>query len=88
MISYLVVLENDAFDVTAGDGAFQITGAPAGRWVLNAWRPGSKRVSREIEVRAGEETRIELELREAEKIPPHRRKDGTPYPPPGYEQER
>jgi plastocyanin len=82
MISYVVVLENDAFAVTARDGSFAIESAPPGRWTLNAWLPGSRRESREVEIRAGETVRAELELRDPEKVLPHRRKDGTPYPPP------
>jgi hypothetical protein len=35
-----------------------------------------------VEIRAGETVRAELELRDPEKVLPHRRKDGTPYPPP------
>lgn len=82
MISYVVVLENDAFALTGSDGAFAIAGAPPGRWTLNAWLPGSRRGSVEVEIRPGETARADLELRDPEKVQPHRRKDGTPYPPP------
>jgi len=87
MIAYVVVLENDAYAVTDADGRFAIEGAPPGRHVLHAWTPGAERVSREIEVRPGAATEVALEL-VAGRIPPHRRKDGTPYPRPGLEAER
>jgi plastocyanin len=87
MIAYVVVLENDAFAVSDADGRFAIEGAPAGRHVLHAWTPGAQRVSREVEVRAGAATELSLEL-VAGRIPPHRRKDGSEYPRPGYEAER
>jgi plastocyanin len=87
MISYLVVLENDAFALTGADGRFAIENAPAGRVTLNAWAPGAERVSRELELRAGGALELELSL-VAGAIPPHKRKDGSDYPRPGLEAER
>jgi len=82
MISYVVVLENDAFSVTAQDGSFLIPNVPAGRRTLNAWMPGAQRTFQEVEVRVGEESRATLDLVESEKLPPHKRKDGSDYPKP------
>lgn len=87
MIAYVVVLENDAFSLTDADGRFAIEGAPPGRHVLHAWTPGAERASWEVEVRPGEATELALEL-VVGRIPPHRRKDGSDYPRPGYEAER
>ncbi len=82
MISYVVVLENDAFTVTAADGTFVISNVPAGRLTLNAWTPGAQRTSEDVEIRTGEETRAALDLVQSEKIAPHKRKDGSDYPRP------
>jgi len=82
MISYVVVLENDAFAVTDADGSFVISNVPAGRFTLNAWMPGAQRASQEVEIRPGEEARAALDLVESEKIPAHKRKDGSDYPRP------
>jgi plastocyanin len=82
MIAYVVVLENDAFAVTAADGSFVIPNVPAGRLTLNAWMPGAQRISEDVEVHAGEETRTALDLVQSEKIAPHKRKDGSDYPKP------
>lgn len=87
MIAYVVVLENDAFALTDAEGRFQIARAPPGRHALQAWAPGAERVSQEVEVRSGEVTRVSLELM-AGKIAPHKRKDGSDYPRPGFEAER
>ena len=87
MIAYVVVLENDAFALSDEAGRFRIARAPAGRHALNAWMPGAERVSREVEVRPGEVTKLSLELLTG-RIPPHKRKDGSDYPRPGFEAER
>lgn len=80
MISYVAVLENDAFATTDASGEFEIRGAPPGRVVLHAWIPGAERVSREIELHEGQPAVLELELRSLEKVRPHKRKDGSEYP--------
>jgi hypothetical protein len=83
MISYVVVLENRAFAVTGEDGAFELRGVRAGKLALNGWMPGAQRVTREVSLDAGGEAVIDLEVEQTQTIPPHMRKDGTPYPPPG-----
>ena len=50
MISYVVVLEHRAFQVTGEDGAFELRGVRPGKVALNAWMPGAQRVSRELEL--------------------------------------
>jgi plastocyanin len=87
MIAYVVVLENDAFALSDAAGRFRIAGVPPGLRAVHAWTPGAERVSRELEVRAGEVSRLSLEL-VAGRIPPHKRKDGSDYPRPGFEAER
>src|SRR5262245_20331570 len=81
MISYVVVLENRAFAVTGEDGAFALRGVRPGKLALNAWMPGAQRVTREIELAPGAALKLDLELSQTQTIPPHLRKDGTPYPP-------
>jgi plastocyanin len=80
MISFVVVLENSAFAETGKDGKFTIPNVPPGKYTINAWKPKAQRVSAEIEVLSGQETVANLELKETEKIPPHKRKDGSDYP--------
>jgi hypothetical protein len=47
--------------------------------------PGAQRVTREVDVAAGGEVELELAVEQTQAIPPHLRKDGTPYPPKPYE---
>ena len=82
MISYVVVLENDAFAVTGEDGAFELRGVRAGPIALNAWLPGAQRVTKQLELAPDAEATVELQLAQTQTVPPHMRKDGTPYPPP------
>jgi plastocyanin len=80
MLSYVVVLENDAYQTTGEDGSFAIENLPAGELVVNAWLPGAQRASQAVVVEPGRPVEIQLELRQTEKIRPHKRKDGSDYP--------
>jgi plastocyanin len=80
MLSYVAVLENDAFVVTGKDGRFEIGGLPSGALVLNAWAPGATRVSQPIDVTPGGVVEAALTVRKTEKVGPHKRKDGSDYP--------
>jgi hypothetical protein len=82
MLSYVVVLENDAFAVTAKDGRFAIDALPAASdLLLNAWLPGAKRVSQPLRVESGQTLDVALRVEQSERIAPHKRKDGSSYPP-------
>ncbi len=81
MITYVVVLENNAYAMTDKDGTFQIGNVPPGTYNINAWLPQAKRVSQEIVVQPGQKTEIHLEIEEVLKMKPHNRKDGSEYPP-------
>jgi plastocyanin len=83
MLSYVVVLENDAYAVTEADGRFAIDGIPLGTdLTLNAWAPGAKRVSQPLRVDSQPGAEVQLRIEQTEGIAPHKRKDGSDYPPP------
>ena len=83
MLSYVVVLENDAYSVTEADGRFAIDGIPLGTdLTLNAWAPGAKRVSQPLRVDSQPGAEVQLRIEQTEGIAPHKRKDGSDYPPP------
>ncbi len=82
MLSYVVVLENGAYAVTSTDGRFAIDGLPADAdLTLNAWIPGAERVSQPLRVAKGEAREVALRVEQSERVKPHRRKDGSVYPP-------
>lgn len=81
MLTYVVVLENNTYAMTDKDGTFQIRNIPPGTYNINAWLPQAKRVSQEIVVQPGQKTEIHLKIEEVLKMKPHKRKDGSEYPP-------
>ncbi|MFQ5687706.1 MAG: hypothetical protein ACE5GV_13710, partial [Candidatus Scalindua sp.] len=80
MLTYVVVLENNAYAITDKDGTFQIGNVPPGTYNANAWLPNAKRVSQEIIIQPGQKSEIRLEIKEILKVKPHKRKDGSEYP--------
>ncbi len=81
MLTYVVVLENTAYTLTDKDGTFRIKDLPPGTYTLNTWLLQAKRVSQEIVIQPSQEIEVHLELKEVLKMKPHKRKDGSDYPP-------
>jgi len=81
MLTYVVVLENNAYAMTDKEGAFQVENVPSGTYTVNAWLPHVKRVSQEILIQPGQDVEIHLDIKEILKMKPHPRKDGSDYPP-------
>ncbi|MBW2273989.1 MAG: hypothetical protein JRG96_12010 [Deltaproteobacteria bacterium] len=80
MLSYVVVLENEAFALSEPDGSFVIPDVPPGDWVAHAWIPGAQRTSQPVHIVPGGNAELQFELRQTEPIKPHHRKDGSNYP--------
>ncbi len=80
MITYVAVLENNAFGMTDQDGIFQIPDIPPGILKIHAWLPNSKRTTKEVLIKPGQQNVVDLEVRETIKAISHKRKDGSDYP--------
>jgi len=81
MLTYVIVLENNAYAMTDKEGAFQIGNVPSGTYTVNAWLPKAKHVSQKILIQPGQDVEAHLEIKEIIKMKPHTRKDGSDYPP-------
>jgi len=53
MVSYVGVVAHPYFGVSGGDGAFRITGVPAGRHAIRVWHERYGRLMKNVEVKAG-----------------------------------
>ena len=81
MLTYVIVLENNAYAMTDKEGDFQIGNVPSGTYTVNAWLPKAKHVSQKILIQPGQDVEAHLEIKEIIKMKPHTRKDGSDYPP-------
>lgn len=79
MVSRVLVLETDLYDMTDSAGRFRIDGVPPGTYPVIAWQAYGKPARGQVIVRAGQVSTLELKLEEGKKPKQHRRKDGTPY---------
>ena len=84
MIAYVVVLENNAYAMTHTDGTFQIRDVPSGAYTINVWLPNAERATRQVLIKPGQRSIINLEISETIKMIPHKRKDGSKYPMPEH----
>jgi len=62
MSASIMVFDHPFFAAPTENGAFEITGVPAGRYTIVGWHERVGERSRSIEVTAGEQTEIELAL--------------------------
>jgi hypothetical protein len=65
MESHVVVLQNSFFAVVGKDGAYEITGVPAGDYSVKAWYPSPKKLkakSAKATVTAGQATKLDFSL--------------------------
>lgn len=63
MSAYVVVIETPYVAQVARDGTYVLKDAPAGKYVVCAWREELKGQCREVTVRAGEMLPLDFELR-------------------------
>ena len=60
MRGLVMVLETPHFTVTKTDGAFRLTGLPAGRFKLKAWLSSTKTLEREVDLKGGAPLRVDF----------------------------
>lgn len=62
MLGWIVVMGQPYYAVTDEKGAFRIEGVPPGKHTLEVWHEMLGKVTREVEVKVGAETRVVFEL--------------------------
>jgi plastocyanin len=62
MSAFILVFAHRFFAVTQPDGAFQLPPVPAGTYMLAGWLEGEVRVTRQVVVRAGETSVVDLQV--------------------------
>ncbi|MBI3666942.1 MAG: carboxypeptidase regulatory-like domain-containing protein [Acidobacteria bacterium] len=63
MSAYVVVIETPYFAVTDPAGEYKIADVPPGSYVLKAWHESSKPKEQKVEVKEGNSTRVDFDLR-------------------------
>lgn len=85
MSAVVVALATPHFTITARDGSFQIKDVPPGLYKLEVWyelasAPELASVSRELEIRPGDNTLATITLHSSDTTHDHLNKYGEPYP--------
>jgi plastocyanin len=62
MSAFILVFAHGYFAATQPDGDFQLPAVPAGTYMLAGWYEGEVRVTRQIVVRAGETSAVDLQV--------------------------
>lgn len=62
MKAYIVVIDNAFFSKPAQDGTYAIAGIPPGTYKLRAWHEALGPVVRDVTIKAGEETTVDIDF--------------------------
>jgi plastocyanin len=62
MSGWIVVMGHPYFDVTGDNGGFKIENVPPGKHKVEVWHETLGKVTKEVEVKAGAETKVSFEL--------------------------
>ncbi len=63
MAGWVVVQEHPYYAVTDAEGSFRITNVPAGKHKIEVWHETLGKQTKEVEVKAGAETKVAFELK-------------------------
>jgi hypothetical protein len=63
MAGWVVVQEHPYYAVTDVEGSFRITNVPAGKHKVEVWHETLGKQTKEVEVKAGAETKVAFELK-------------------------
>ena len=63
MLGWVAVMPNPFFGVTGGDGTTKIENVPPGKYTVEAWHETLGKQSKEVEVKAGQATKVAIEMK-------------------------
>jgi plastocyanin len=89
MAANVVVVGDGAFTTSGADGRFELRGVPAGAFPLRVWHERGGEDERQVVVRAGGTTSVQVVL-DASRYKPvaHKNKHGRDYPPVALDDDR
>ncbi len=67
MNAWLIIQDNPYFSITDKNGNFQINDVPPGTFKVQVWQESLGKVTQEVTVKAGEETRVAFEMKQKKK---------------------
>lgn len=67
MNAWVIVQDNPYYAVTDENGNFKIEDVPPGTYTLEAWQESLGKITQEVTVKAGEETKADFELKQKKK---------------------
>lgn len=67
MNAWIIVQDNPYYAVTDANGSFQIGDVPPGTYTVQVWQESLGKVTQEVTVKAGEETKADFELKKKKK---------------------
>jgi plastocyanin len=62
MLGWIAVMPHPFFGVTDGNGATKIENVPAGKQTLEVWHETLGKMTKEVDVKAGQTTKVSLEM--------------------------
>lgn len=89
MLAYVVVVDGAVYAKTGADGTVRFDGLPAGSHPVRVWHEKSREWSGEAVIAPGTPATLSVALDASSwRDVPHRRKDGSEYPPPDDDENR
>jgi len=70
MQAWFLPVSNAHFDVSGGDGSFEITDVPAGKHKVLAWHPVAGNVTMDVEVEDGATVKVDFDIKKKNKFKP------------------
>jgi plastocyanin len=75
MTAWLIIQDNPYYAITDESGSFRIGDVPPGTYTVQAWQESLGKVTQEVTVKSGEETKADFELKKKKKRKRRKKKE-------------